>query len=169
MPSLFTMAFKVVRCKPRRGTAPQLPSPRFRVSNSMKNRAIKRCSPRRVHISTVKNSAATITSQCRVKNSLAGGGRRWDRKQRLRDGESFIPAPSGADRTLGEAFFLKMVVRTSEKCIISRFSCWPQPTELRATVPFGYVIAHELCPLLLGGRPWLQPLLALATTRSQRS
>lgn len=35
----------------------------------MKNSAMKRCSPRRVHTSTVKKSAATISSQCRLRNS----------------------------------------------------------------------------------------------------
>jgi hypothetical protein len=42
----------------------------FRVANSMKNSTINRCSPRRVHTSTVKKSAATISSQWRVKNSF---------------------------------------------------------------------------------------------------
>ena len=42
----------------------------LRVDNSMKNRTMNRCNPRRVHTSTVKKSAATISSQCCVRNSF---------------------------------------------------------------------------------------------------
>jgi len=36
----------------------------------MKNKTMKRCNPYRVHTSIVKKSAATISSQCRVRNSF---------------------------------------------------------------------------------------------------
>src|SRR5215831_6578304 len=65
----------------------------FRVDKSMKNTTINRCSPRRVHTSTVKKSAATISSQCRLRNSFhvvfpSPLGRRLDSVpiQNLRDG-----------------------------------------------------------------------------------
>ena len=42
----------------------------LRVDNSMKNKIRKRCSPRPVQASTLKKSAATISSQCCVRNSF---------------------------------------------------------------------------------------------------
>jgi hypothetical protein len=56
----------------------------FRVDNSMKNSTTNRCSPRRVHTSTVKKSVATISSQCRFRNS-------FHVVLRLRSGEDSAP------------------------------------------------------------------------------
>jgi hypothetical protein len=42
----------------------------FRVDNSTKNSTMKRRNPLRVQTSTVKKSVATISSQCRLRNSL---------------------------------------------------------------------------------------------------
>jgi hypothetical protein len=58
------------------------------VDSSMKNSTKKLCQPRRVHTSTVKKSAATISSQCRVRNSFqvvlrlrsGAGSRPWRRR-----------------------------------------------------------------------------------------
>ena len=41
-----------------------------RVDRSMKNKTMNRCTPFLVHTSTVKKSAATISSQCRLRNSF---------------------------------------------------------------------------------------------------
>src|SRR3984893_8520179 len=56
----------------------------LRVDNSMKNSTMNRCSPRRVHTSTVKKSAATISSQCWLRNS-------FQVVFRLRSGAGSIP------------------------------------------------------------------------------
>jgi len=42
----------------------------FRVDSSIKKRTMNPCSPLWVYTSTVKKSAATISSQCRVRNSF---------------------------------------------------------------------------------------------------
>src|SRR5437660_8309159 len=59
----------------------------LRVDNSMKNSTMNRCSPRRVHTSTLKKSAATISSQCRLRNS-------FQVVFRLRSGAGSIPCRS---------------------------------------------------------------------------
>src|SRR3954447_6441637 len=46
------------------------PSSTLRVDKSMKKSTRNRCSPLRVHTSTVKKSAATISFQCRARNSF---------------------------------------------------------------------------------------------------
>ncbi len=53
----------------------------------MKNSTTNCCSPRRVHTSTVKKSAATIRSQCRLRNS-------FQVVLRLRSGAGSIPCRS---------------------------------------------------------------------------
>ncbi len=59
----------------------------LRVDNSMKNSTMNRWSPRRVHTSTVKKSAATASSQCRLRNS-------FQVVFRLRSGAGSIPCRS---------------------------------------------------------------------------
>jgi hypothetical protein len=61
----------------RRAIRPQRPldsadsgSSTFRVDSSMKKSTTNHCSPRWVHTSTVKKSAAAISCQCRVRNSF---------------------------------------------------------------------------------------------------
>jgi len=59
----------------------------LRVDNSIKNSTMYRCSPRRVHTSTVKKSAATSRSQCWLRNS-------FHLVFRLRSGAGSIPCRS---------------------------------------------------------------------------
>ena len=81
---------------------------------------------------------------------------------RLRDGESFIPAPSGADRTLGEAFLFEDGGAYIGEVYYQPVQALAGANNADATVVLGYVIAHELCHLLLGGKHSQQGVMRAA-------
>src|SRR5579864_9397453 len=67
MPSTVSVTFRPIwLIQSPFATVAMPPISTFRVASSMKNSTMNRCSPRRVHTSTVKKSAATISSQCRL-------------------------------------------------------------------------------------------------------
>ena len=81
---------------------------------------------------------------------------------RLRDGESFIPAPSGADRTLGEAFLSEDGDAYIGEVYYQPVQALAEAHNAEATVLLGYVSAHELCHLLLGGKHSQQGVMRAA-------
>jgi hypothetical protein len=81
---------------------------------------------------------------------------------RLRDGESFIPLSSGAGRTLGEAFLLEDGGAYIGEVYYQPVQMLAEAHNADSTVLLGYVIAHELCHLLLGGKHSQQGVMRAA-------
>ena len=112
----------------------------LRVDNSMKKSTRNRCSPRRVHTSTVKKSAATISSQCRVKKLLP----------------SRLPAPL---RCRFDPVPLQNVGNRAAGQVVSSWTARPDPTIAPVTVLLAMRTTSFSISLAVRGRPG--PRLAL--------